>query len=115
MRQYGEVPPWLAAVNTPKVQVTTGLGTGGGASVQTPDSGGFGEVLVTAGVGVLASGNVVILFPSTGTPTLFISGDEAFGAITQSVDDPSITIFWTGAKMIAGRRYRISYEWAVSK
>ena len=39
MRQYGFVPSPLAASNTPGVSATTGLGTGGGAGVQTPDSG----------------------------------------------------------------------------
>ncbi len=114
MRQYKEVPPWLAASNTPAVSATTGLGTGGGASVQTPDSGGFGDVLVRAGSGVLAAGSVALTFLSA-PPTLFISGDEEFGTITQATVADVVTISWTGGTMIArDRPYRLHYEWETS-
>ena len=114
MRQYKEVPPWLAASNTPAVSATTGLGTGGGASVQTPDSGGFGEVLVRGGVGVATSGSVALTFPST-PPTLFVSGDQEFGTITQATVGDVVTISWTGGTMIPrDRLYQLHYEWESS-
>lgn len=114
MRQYGSVPPWLAADNTPQVSAIVGLGTGGGAAVQTPDSGGFGSVDVFAGPGALAAGSVALTFPST-PPTLFIAADEAFGPVTQETVDNVVTISWTAASLIArSTRYRIYYEWETS-
>ena len=56
MRQYGSVPPWLAADNTPLVKSTTGLGTGGGAGIDTKDSSGFGEIDIFLGPARTASG-----------------------------------------------------------
>ena len=117
MRQYGEVPPWLAANNTPQVGACSGLGTGGGAGVQTQDSGGFGDVFVNVGTDYSASGSVALVFPST-PPTLFISGDAAFGALTQATVSNTVTISWTAAKFSApgnGKNYRLHYEWSVSK
>ena len=115
MRQYGEIPPWLAALNTPSVSSTSGLGTGGGAAVQTSDSGGFGEVLVNTGPSSSATWNVVLTFPST-PPTLFISGDDAFGPITQATVGNNVTLSGTGAKfLLTGKPYKLHYEWSVSK
>lgn len=116
MRQYGEVPPWLAANNTPAVSATTGLGTGGGASVQTPDSGGFGDINVSVGRGATAAGSIALTFPSA-PATLFIAADEAFGPITQATVADVVTISWTAANFVAGnsKPYRIHYEWAVSR
>lgn len=115
MRQYGELPPWLAALNTPKVSAVTGLGTGGGAGVDTADSGGFGDVSVFVGPGVLAAGSVALTFPST-PPTLFVSGDEAFGTVTQATVSNVVTISWSGGRLIPGSKaYRLHYEWNLSK
>ena len=118
MRQYGSVPPWLAANNTPMIGGTQGLGTNGGASVQTPDSGGFGEILVYPDADYEATGQVDLVFPNT-PPTLFIAGDEAFGTISQSTDVPTktVTISWLDHSFVAPRSkpYRIHYEWLTSK
>lgn len=118
MRQYGEVPPWLAAVNTPAVSATSGLGTGGGAAVQTQGSSGFGSVDVFAGVGVAASGSVTVVFPNGNPPPgLFWGADEAFGAISVDNSTPGqFVVSWTAAKMIPrSQRYLLRYEWSVSQ
>lgn len=115
MRQYGEVPPWKAAENTPKVSATSGLGTGGGAGVQTPDSGGFGNVRVKVGLGFSAVWSVVLTFPSA-PQTLFISGDDAFGPITQTVNGNDVTLSGNAATFgLTGKYYHLTYEWSVSK
>jgi hypothetical protein len=114
MRQYGILPPWLAPLNTPEVVSATGLGTGGGAAIVTPDSGGFGTIRVYPGVGASAAGNVIITFPNT-PPSLFISGDDAFGPLTQTVSGNNITIAWTTAALKAnGKHATISYEWLIT-
>ena len=114
MRQYKEVPPWLAAANTPKVKSTSGLGTGGGAGIDTPDSGGFGDIDIFLGLSLTANGSVTITFPST-PPTLFISGPEGFGALSQATVGNDVTISWTADVDIPRkRRYRIHYEWETS-
>lgn len=113
MRQYGEVPPWLAPLNTPSVGAVTGLGTGGGACVQTPDSGGFGEVRVYPGKGAASSGSVALVFPNT-PPTLFIAADWA--TVTQATVGNTVTISWTGANLVNnGKHVKIAYEWSVSQ
>lgn len=112
MRQYGEIPAPNAAANTPAVSAVTGLGTGGGAAVQTDDSGNYGAVLVYAGAGVATSGSIDLTYPST-PPTLFIAGREAFGTITQATVGNVVTISWTGASMIPrSTPYALAYEWA---
>lgn len=115
MRNAYEPPPWLAALNTPQVKSTSGLGTGGGAGVQTPDSGGFGDILVYFGPGFSASGNVVIHFPNT-PPTLFLSAGQTFGTITQATVGNDVTISWTAAAPATTgfKAHLIHYEWNVS-
>lgn len=114
MRFAYEPIPWLSTAAAPQVSATTGLGTGGGAGVNTPDGTGFGAVAVTAGSGAATSGSVVLKFAAN-PPTLFISGDEAFGTITSSGQGTtSVTISWTGANLIKSKRYRLNYEWSVS-
>jgi len=115
MRQYGEVPPWLAAENTPAVSSVSGLGTGGSAAVQTTDSGGFGNVNVWIGANANASWSIVLTFPST-PPALFIAGDDAFGPITQSTSGNNVTLAGDAAKFVyTGKPLTIHYEWSVSK
>lgn len=118
MRQYGTVPPWLAASNTPAVAGTTGLGTRGGAAVQTPDSGGFGDILVYPDANFSGAGSVSIQFPSA-PPTLFIGAAAEFGPVTQATVGNVVTISWTVAafnKPASGNfPYVIHYEWTVSK
>ena len=113
MRQYGEVPPWLSTAAAPAVSATTGLGTGGGAGVQTKDGQGFGTVEIVAGNNAAVGGSVVLAFPSL-PPLMFFSTTDAFGALS-SANNPStsITISWT-AQLKPGRHI-INYEWAVSK
>lgn len=116
MRNAYEPPPWLAPLNTPAVLTTAGLGTGGGAAVQTADSGGFGDINVYIGPGYTANGNVGIQFPNA-PPTLFISANEAFGHITQTTVGDEVIIAWTAASFSSpgsSKPYRIHYEWAVS-
>lgn len=114
MRNAYEPAPWLAASNTPNVSSVTGLGTGGGASLQTIDSSGFGSVLVAPGKGYASNGSVALTFPGT-PPTLFISGDEAFGILSQSTVGKVTTISWSGANFPAPETaYAIHYEWNVS-
>lgn len=114
MRQYGEVPPVLAASNIPVVSSVSGLGTGGGASCQTPSNGGFGTINVYAGPGASSSGSVVLAFPNT-PPSLFIAGNTDFGTISQSTSGNNVTISWTGASLKAnGKAHTIAYEWSTS-
>ena len=116
MRQFPEVPPWLATSNTPAVSATTGLGTGGGAAVQTPDSGGFGDVLVYPGKGAAAGGTVALTFPST-PPTLFIGADQEFGPVTQNTVGNVVTLTWTASNFPSPSgqtAYRLHYEWSAS-
>lgn len=117
MRNAYEPAPWLAALNTPVVTSTSGLGTGGGAAVQTADSGGFGDIFVYVGDDFTASGSIALTFPNT-PPSLFISGDESFGPLTQATVGNVVTISWTAASFKSpsgGKRYQIHYEWSVSQ
>lgn len=109
MRQYGEQPPWLAATNTPAVSAVTGLGTGGGAGVQTPDSGGFGDVPIQVGSNPSAGGSVDLTFPST-PPTLFISCSEGLVSVSQATVGNVVTITWTGTPRLKSLQ-NIHYEW----
>ena len=116
MRQYGSVPPWLAASNTPAVSTVTGLGTRGGASVQTPDGSGFGEVWVYPDANFTASGSVALTFPSA-PPSLFIAPDQSFGPVTQATVGNVITISWTAAafgSVSGSKKHLIAYEWTSS-
>lgn len=116
MRNAYEPPPWLAALNTPAVQGATGLGTGGGASLFTTDSGGFGDIRLFAGPGFTAAGSVALAFPNA-PPTLFISGANDFGPLTQATVGNVVTISWTAfaPKSPGGTKaYDIHYEWSVS-
>jgi hypothetical protein len=117
MRQFGEVPPWLATNNTPAIGACSGLGTGGGAGITTPDSGGFGDVNVNIGKGYSSTLTIALVFPST-PPTLFISGDAGFGAIAQATAGNTVTLTCTGASFAGygnGKLFKIHYEWSVSK
>jgi len=115
MRSAYEPIPWLAADNTPRIKSTTGLGTGGGAGVSTQDSSGFGEIDVKFGVNHSANVTVVLNFPST-PPTLFISGEQCFGTVTQATVSNDVTITCTGILPGApGELRRLHYEWATSQ
>ena len=113
MRQYGEVPPWLAAANYPALSVISGLGTGGGASLVGPLPQGFGDVLLIGGAAAPAGGSVKLTFAAP-PPTLFTTGDEALGVITAVVAGPAVTLSWTGT-LRQGRRHLLHYEWNVSR
>lgn len=116
MRQYGEVPPVLSTNAAPQVSATSGLGTGGGAAVQTKDGQGFGEVLVTSGSNPSAGGSVTLTFAQT-PPVLFLAGDEAFGALTAANNDGAHTTFaisWA-TTLPPNRALRLAYEWSVSQ
>jgi len=115
LRQYGSVPPVLAADNVPVISAVAGLGTGGGASAFSPSNGAFGYVDVFAGEGYDAAGSVALTFPSA-PATMFISGDEAFGALTQAVDGNVIAISWANASFVPrSAPYRINFQWATSR
>lgn len=115
-RQYGQVPPVLAASNIPKVLSTTG---GVAASCQVDMSnGGMGRVFVYPGANPLASGQVILAFPST-PPTLFVAGDDGFGFanVGQTVNVNNVTLFWSTANFIKNRSqpYVIGFQWATSR
>lgn len=113
MRSKHKPPPVLSPPNTPIVKSTLGLGTGGGASIDTPDSDGFGAIRVSFGPGYTASGNVVLQFPSP-PPPLFVAGDDLFGTLTQTPAGANLTIAWTNAVLSSPsptRFHRIFYEW----
>lgn len=110
MRQYGAIPAPNAADNTPKVSAVTGLGTGGGAGVQTPDSGNFGQVDINVGSNPSVGGSVDLTFPST-PPTLFIAGSQDLGAVSQSTLVNVVTISWAGQPQKLTKQ-TIHYEWA---
>lgn len=121
MRFAYEPPPWLAPDNTPRVNGTSGLGVGGGAWTQTPDSGGFGDIWIKIGTGYTPSLSVTIEFPE-GIPTagLFFSADEEFGPLEIFMDTNQIGIVCTVARFSTpnssgnGKTYRIHYEWTLS-
>lgn len=116
MRQYGEIPPWLSTAAAPAVSSTTGLGTGGGAAVQTKDGQGFGEVRIYVGSNPSTGGQIILTFPQT-PPVLFISGDDGFGTLTVTNNDgahTAITVAWA-AKPPPNVQLRLQYEWATSK
>lgn len=116
MRKAYEPIPWLAALNTPAISAATGLGTGGGAGVQTSDSSGFGDVFIYIGPGFTANGTIALTFPSA-PPTLFISGDAAFGTLSQATVGNVVTISWTAASFPSpgrAKRHLIHYEWSLS-
>lgn len=84
--------------------------------MQTPDSGGFGDICVFVGPGFTASGSIAIVFPST-PPTLFISAEDVFGPVTQATVSNTVTISWSAASFKspgATKAYMIHYEWSVS-
>jgi hypothetical protein len=115
MRNAYEPVPVLATPNPPVVSATTGLGTGGGAGIAVGDDNGFGDINVFAGPNANAAGSVSLTFPNT-PPTLFISAEQSFGAITQATVSKTVTISWTNAsfKSPGGKIYNIHYEWATS-
>jgi hypothetical protein len=116
MRQFGEVPPWLSTAAAPAVSAASGLGTGGGAGVQTTDGQGFGEVRIVTGNNPSAGGSVTLTFPQQ-PPVLFLAGDEGFGALSAPNNDGAhitFVISWA-TTLPPNRRLRIHYEWNVSK
>ena len=115
MRFAYEPIPWRAG-DTPKVSAVAGLGAGAGVGVVTPDGSGFGDLDVLTGTAPAAIGHVVLAF-ATAPPVLFVSADQAFGEslTVTGQGSASLTIGWTLAKLLPRRRYRLHYEWAVSK
>jgi hypothetical protein len=119
MRQYGSVPPILSTAQPPAVSATTGLGTGGGAGVQSPlkpaDGQGQFYIDIQVGSNPSAGGSVTLVFPSM-PPLLFIAGQTSFGTITAPNNDgahTTIVVNWAG-QLRANARMRIDCEWAVS-
>lgn len=113
LRQYGSVPPVLAANNIPKVGTVVGLGTGGGAGAQVPSNGGFGTIEIQTGSNPSAGGSVALVFPSA-PPAIFISGSESLGALSQATVTNTVTITWAGTPQ-ASKRMKINFQWATSK
>lgn len=118
MRSYGAVPPVLSTAQPPKVSGVTGLGTGGGAGVQSKglpsDGQGFGYVDIMTGSNPSVGGNVALTFPAV-PPTLAFAGDEAFGLLSIAGQGTvNIVLTWT-PQLPPKRRLRIAYEWANSQ
>jgi len=115
MRSAYEPTPLLATPNQPIVSATSGLGTGGGAGIAVGDDNGFGDINVFAGPDYSASGSVSLTFPNT-PPTLFISAEQAFGAVAQNTVSKTVTISWSAAsfKSTGMKPYNIHFEWATS-
>lgn len=109
MKNYGEVPPVTGNTPAPTVGSVTGLGTGGGAGVFTPNGTGFGFIEIKVGSNPSAGGSLALNFAAT-PPTLFLSGSEDFGTITQSTLANAVTISWAGTPR-KNSRGRIYYEW----
>lgn len=116
LRQYGSIPQTLAANNVPAVLSTSGLGTGGGASVQIGQTNGSqGTIDIITGSNPSVNGNVELQFPNT-APTLFLALLPEFG--TPVVTNPSATtllIAWTSDTFLPNKRYKIPFQWATSK
>ena len=113
MRQYKQMPPVLNPNPAPQISGTSGLGTGGGAGVQTPDGSGWGNVIVKMGRNPSTGGSVSLTFSSV-PPAMFVSGPEEMGTVTQSLLGSVLTILWT-AKPPANSTCVLSYEWNVSQ
>lgn len=117
MRQYGMALPILSTAQPPAVSSATGLGTGGGAGVQSQlaptDGQGAGFVELSAGVDAATGGSIVLTYPQT-PPTMFYSAPEALpGFSVAGQGTTTHTLSWTG-KPPAGR-HRIAYQWSVSQ
>lgn len=113
MRQYGELPPWLSTAAAPAVSAVTGLGTGGGAGVQTKDGQGFGEVCIVAGSNPSVGGSVVLAFAQV-PPLMFFGAADGFGVLT-ATNNPSAAITLTWTAQLKPGRHVIAYEWSNSK
>lgn len=118
MRNYGAVPPVLSTAQPPAVSATTGLGTGGGASVQSmgspSDGQGFGQVVVAAGLNASAGGSVTLVYATT-PPTIFYAGTEAFGTLTVTGQGTTTHVLSWSTTLSSRRDHMIAYEWAVSQ
>lgn len=113
MRQYGEVPPVLSTALAPAISAATGLGTGGGAGVQTPDGQGWGAVIVRAGPGAPAGGSLTLVYPQT-PPAMFYGPSEAFGTLAVAGQGTTTHVLsWTGT-LTPNQPHRIAYEWGSS-
>lgn len=110
LRNFGGVPPVLAANNIPVVGAVTGVD---GCSCQTPTNGGFGTVFVYSGSSPSSGGSVALVFPNT-PPTIKIAGNQdAFGTLSQNTVSKTVTISWTGTPH-AGGLHKISYSVAAN-
>lgn len=118
MRQYGMVPPILSTAQPPAVSAATGLGTGGGAGVQSKgspsDGQGFGHVDIQVGPNPATGGSIVLQFPTT-PPTMVYLPDTVFaGFAVAGQGTQTHTLTWTNA-LLPNQRRRIDYEWSVSQ
>jgi hypothetical protein len=115
LRQYGTAQQTLATNNVPVPGATSGIGTGGGASIQPGQSNGAqGYIEILAGSNPSAGGSVAMVFPST-PPTLFLAASpDSFGTISQATVSNTVTVSWTGT-LSPSKRHRIAYQWATSK
>lgn len=109
MRAAYEQPAVLAAANVPSIKSTTGLGTGGGASLSAPFGGVSGDVLIQVGSNPSAGGTVVLTFPGT-PPTLFVAGSEGLSTVTQGTVANDVTLTWAGTPRLNSKAL-IHYEW----
>jgi len=96
----------LPDLNPPKVASASGLGAGGGAGALGDSSANF-TVLLHVGKAPASSGSVVLSFASL-PATLFFGAEERLGTLSVSGQGTmSVTVSWTGAKLIEGETIRI--------
>jgi hypothetical protein len=112
------VPPILSTAQPPAVSAVTGLGTGGGAGVQSQlapsDGQGAGQVLVRAGQDAALGGSVTLAYPQT-PPTMFYAPSEAFQDFAVAGQGTSThTLSWTNA-LSPNQVHAIAYQWSVSQ
>lgn len=109
MRQAGETKAIPGSVAPPKVSAATGLGTGGGASVQS-ELADEGRIVLVAGGNASVGGSVTLKFAAI-PPSLFIGAHDGFGAVSVAGQGTTtVTLTWT-AKLAPGVHH-MTYEWA---
>lgn len=101
----------------PRVVTTTGLGTGGGASIGDEGSEADqsqGMIVLRIGLNPAASGTCPIYFPiAPGAGQYRVMADWA--AVTPTVSVNQLLIAWAATRpLVPGETVRIAYQWTVS-
>ena len=109
------MPPVIetGAANPPTIGSVTGTGISAGFAPMGPMNEAAFGVDVVAGASPGTSGGFTLTFGSATAQTIVAFADAALGAVTLTPGaGNTIAVAWTGAALVAGRRYKISFQWA---